>query len=202
MYSPDPELVDNPMVVVEDPAMLPAYTYAEANPLRLGDFDGRRPSAVRARLTSGVRQAVMAFERLGRTTPGSASSRRMVGSWGASLTSSRLTSVTAFTKKYSVQPLVAITFAPGADGWQLESVKLSLFVPKQLTVYRAAAAPQAPALAAPQPAAPANPAPAAAAAGASAASAPLARTQLRPTRPLPPVPQRNGSAPPPPVAGN
>ncbi|MGH9222291.1 MAG: SpvB/TcaC N-terminal domain-containing protein [Acidimicrobiales bacterium] len=48
LYSPDPVLVADPMGAVDDPALLPAYTYAESNPLTLVDDDGRAPSYARA----------------------------------------------------------------------------------------------------------------------------------------------------------
>jgi hypothetical protein len=37
-------------LVPTDPHLLPAYTYAKANPLVFGDFDGRKPSSLQNRL--------------------------------------------------------------------------------------------------------------------------------------------------------
>jgi RHS repeat-associated protein len=45
-YSPEPMLADEPDQVVDDPALLTAYTYAESNPLRLVDLTGRQSSGV------------------------------------------------------------------------------------------------------------------------------------------------------------
>jgi RHS repeat-associated protein len=44
-YSPDAALHRDPMAAVDDPALLPAYTYAESSPLRLVDPGGAAPSA-------------------------------------------------------------------------------------------------------------------------------------------------------------
>jgi len=40
-YAPDPLLTDTPGAAVDDPAVLPAYSYAQSNPLRLVDTGGR-----------------------------------------------------------------------------------------------------------------------------------------------------------------
>jgi RHS repeat-associated protein len=48
LYSADPVLAEDPLQVIGDPALLPAYSYAESNPLRLIDRSGRAPSSVRA----------------------------------------------------------------------------------------------------------------------------------------------------------
>jgi RHS repeat-associated protein len=45
-YSPEPLLSEDPPAAIDDPAMLPAYTYAESNPLRLVDITGRDASSV------------------------------------------------------------------------------------------------------------------------------------------------------------
>jgi hypothetical protein len=45
-YSPEPLLSEDPAQVIDDPALLPAYTYAESNPLRLVDTTGRDASSV------------------------------------------------------------------------------------------------------------------------------------------------------------
>lgn len=80
LYSPEPALADEPTRAVDDPALLSAYSYAEANPLRLTDRDGRIPRDVQAMFMAAfgrdaaenaVRLAVigpLAFERLTRFT--------------------------------------------------------------------------------------------------------------------------------------
>ncbi len=50
LYAPDPVLQDDPGQVIDDPALLPAYSYAESNPLRLVDLDGRRSQDVQRQL--------------------------------------------------------------------------------------------------------------------------------------------------------
>jgi len=45
-YSPEPLLEQDPAQVIDDPALLPAYTYAESNPLRLVDTTGFDASSV------------------------------------------------------------------------------------------------------------------------------------------------------------
>lgn len=46
LYSPEPILSEDPAQVIDDPALLPAYTYAQSNPLRLYDPDGRDAASV------------------------------------------------------------------------------------------------------------------------------------------------------------
>lgn len=56
--SPDPLLRSEPDAVVEDPALLPAYTYAESNPLRLVDTDGRSPKSIMAAFGAVIGQGL------------------------------------------------------------------------------------------------------------------------------------------------
>ncbi len=43
LYSTDPALSDDPMAVTGNPELLPAYSYAESNPMKYVDYDGRDP---------------------------------------------------------------------------------------------------------------------------------------------------------------
>jgi RHS repeat-associated protein len=85
MYSTDPVLESDPAQLIDDPALSPAYSYAESNPLRLVDPDGRRPSAARQAFGNAFGRAANSFKQWGRIQPGSAASRRLVGGWGSRL---------------------------------------------------------------------------------------------------------------------
>ncbi len=208
LYSPDPILADDPSAVLGDPALLPAYSYAESNPLRLGDFNGRQPWSTRALFAAAgvgvLQRAGSAFARLGQTSSGSGSSRVLVGSWGEKLANAARLKPGSRFERFEANPLVEINLAPTDDGWGLQDVRLSGIVTPQAVLKRASAqaaaraAPPAPAVA-PAPAHVANAAPAAAAIPGQNA-APARNRQVRPTRPLPPIPNR--AVPPAPSSSN
>ncbi len=52
--APDPLLVDDAEAVTDDPALLPAYTYAESNPLRLVDDGGTSPRSAQRKLVAAI----------------------------------------------------------------------------------------------------------------------------------------------------
>ncbi len=57
-YSPEPMLYDDPQATIDDPGLLPAYTYAESNGLRLYDDnadDGIMPTSLAVRTQVGRR---------------------------------------------------------------------------------------------------------------------------------------------------
>jgi RHS repeat-associated protein len=51
-YNPEPLLYKDPQSVIGDPGLLPAYSYAESNPLRLYDNDGLAGKNVQSRLAN------------------------------------------------------------------------------------------------------------------------------------------------------
>ncbi|MEJ2707894.1 MAG: RHS repeat-associated core domain-containing protein, partial [Anaerolineales bacterium] len=55
-YSPEPALVQNPQEVIGNPAMLPAYTYAQSNPVTLVDREGEQPNVAQNNWTAATPQ--------------------------------------------------------------------------------------------------------------------------------------------------
>ncbi len=125
-YSPDPALTEEPDEVVADPNLLPAYTYAESNPLVLGDADGRKPSALRMKLIAATTfrpPATSAFEK-------TAFGQRLL-----KLTASaRFKRWTKMNEDFEPNPLVQINLKDD-DGLSLASVKLSLWATPQVTAF-------------------------------------------------------------------
>ncbi|WP_205696105.1 SpvB/TcaC N-terminal domain-containing protein [Conexibacter sp. SYSU D00693] len=53
-YEPDPVLDEQPEAVLDDPALLPAYSYAEDNPVRLVDPSGRQSASIQDAQAGGL----------------------------------------------------------------------------------------------------------------------------------------------------
>ena len=177
LYSPDPVLQEEPDQVVDDPALLPAYSYAESNPLNLVDLDGRAPSLARAVLSSSLvrratatavraisREAAARARGLGAAQPAAqpAAKTRSSRLWAALesfAASPRAKKLQAFSQRFEAKPLVEINLAKTTKGWALSDVKVSpTFGFKQFTVATGAAGkPPAPAKAADAAASPAAP---------------------------------------------
>jgi RHS repeat-associated protein len=129
-YSPDAALHRDPMAAVDDPALLPAYTYAESSPLRLVDPGGAAPSA------AGI--ALQASGIASRANPVAAAVATAVASFretssrtklaiGRAAASDEAKALQAFSDRWSAKPLVAIEVGKGKDGWGVTSVTLSPF---------------------------------------------------------------------------
>jgi YD repeat-containing protein len=80
LTAPDPLLVDDPTVATDDPALLPAYTYAESNPLRLVDDGGTNPTSAQRKLIATIG---------GLRKPGAQGLRPQVAAFGAAVAQSR-----------------------------------------------------------------------------------------------------------------
>ncbi|HTE60385.1 MAG TPA: toxin TcdB middle/N-terminal domain-containing protein [Solirubrobacteraceae bacterium] len=210
LYSADPVLEDDPDQVVDDPALLPAYSYAESSPLTLVDLTGRQPSAARTAFTNAfgrvfrrgqpaaAQAAVQAAPAAAAPAsaaaappappaaapaPANAPAQGPAGApaggpaaqqpatakgWRSSrlwqaleglATPQRIQKWGAFTDRFEAKPLVAINLSKGADGWQVQDVKLAPTFSKlgQITAFdrsRATAAAAGPNALAAQPAAP------------------------------------------------
>ncbi|MEE8489591.1 MAG: RHS repeat-associated core domain-containing protein, partial [Acidimicrobiia bacterium] len=132
LYSPDPVLSDDPDDVIADPAMLPAYTYAQSNPFSLIDPTGRDGELARARLTGNLRSldansGPSATAASDPTDPSAKSSRLSERIAEAPRDSTR-GKVQAFADALDAQPLLKFSFKKEAgsdDGWGLKGVQVS-----------------------------------------------------------------------------
>jgi RHS repeat-associated protein len=158
MYSPDPILQEEPDAAVDDPALLPAYSYAESNPLNLVDLEGRAPSRIRAAFSNAFVQAAAA-NAVQVVARGAAARSRGIGApsgaaapapkarssrlWAALESfsqSDRAKKWAAFADRFEAKPLIQINLAKTAKGWALKDVKVSpTFFLKQFTVKTGAA---------------------------------------------------------------
>lgn len=184
-YSPDPMLEEQPGAVIGDPALLPAYTYAESNPLRLYDYDGRAPKDPLARLNSRFTtgQILMAW---GEAREHS----RLWQSFVRLALTNRSEKLLAFSERYEAKPLLQFNLTRGDDGHTLQDIKAGFFW-KQKTVFEAATTaspPPRPTTNPSPPNKPLPPLPPSANAGAN--------------KPLPPIPAQAKPLPPVPVRGN
>jgi RHS repeat-associated protein len=163
MYSPEPVLVDDPLEAIDDPALLPAYTYAESNPLSLVDLDGRAPSSVRTAfrtgfaLLSGGQQAKALFARraaasvaaaararaqrgaVAPTTGATRGSRlwQAISRFGNSPAAERLQ---GFADRFDAKPIAQFTLVGTRKAFALQEVALSPTFAKQFTVFKRGAA--------------------------------------------------------------
>ena len=143
-YSPDPALVQSPRRPISDPALLAAYTYAEDNPLRLVDRDGRVPEDVlkafraefskpngsldpaKVRLFSALVQQQVDERKFGKIS-------RLVARVAADPKGSAKSAFKAFAT-FSAKPVVQINLKRTSDGLKLKNVKVAPFFFKQFTV--------------------------------------------------------------------
>ncbi len=131
-YTPDPTLSSDPTAVVDDPALLPAYSYAESSPLRLVDRVGDRPLAAGTDLQArgidasggpivgkGVAAAFAAAE--------PARSSRMWSFHFGLVKSESNSKLQAFSDRFEMKPLVQVNLTKTANGWGVDNVKVSPF---------------------------------------------------------------------------
>jgi RHS repeat-associated protein len=137
-YSTDPVLNEDPERVLADPGLLAAYTYAENNPMRLVDRDGRAPEDVQnlfraafgrpdgsldpakiARLNGVIKSQT---EQL---VPNKAI--RMLAKAAADPSGSFRKSTAFLTDKLGSKPLVEVNLDRTADGLKLRNIKFSPF---------------------------------------------------------------------------
>lgn len=153
-YSPDPVLVDDPTRVIDDAALLAAYTYAEANPLRLVDRDGRAPEDVQsafraafsrpdgsldtAKLAAFTSTALRVFNR-NVTQPKPSLATRLGKALGISQSdpAAARKKIDALTERFGDKPLVSISLTKTTKGIKVESVTVSpLFAGPEFTVFK------------------------------------------------------------------
>ncbi len=139
-YTPDPVLYADPLSVVDDPALLPAYSYAESNPLRLVDRDGLQPGDPRDDLAadpSGGSAAAPPVPAAQDPSPSNDASVSRVRAAKAP-EDSRRGRLQAFSERFAAKPLIQVNLNRGPDGWSLQDVKLApLFTGPQLTIANA-----------------------------------------------------------------
>jgi RHS repeat-associated protein len=153
LYSPDPVLVDDPWQVIDDPGLLPAYSYAGSNPLRFADVDGRAPTWVQAKPAQAL--AAATWQRTN-PSPGAQAARSGGPKLGAAREvyrgsrlwkalvrfahTERAKKLADFSDRFDAKPLVEVNFVKSGDGWGLKDVKLSpTFGFKQFTVAKGTA---------------------------------------------------------------
>jgi len=123
-YSPEPLLYRDPQSVIGDPGLLPAYTYAESNPLRLYDNDGLAPKNVQKRFLSEKFTAGTALAAL-------ADSKRHSRLWQSLVKfsiSSKADGLAAFSERFEAKPLVEIELANVGGRLRLSSVSGGFFI--------------------------------------------------------------------------
>lgn len=117
-----------------DPALLPAYSYAESSPIRLVDPGGDAPDASGADLrASAVASAAV--------TAAAADRARSSRLWQALVRfsgSAKAKKLQAFSERFDAKPLIQINLTRTADGLALQNVKLSPFGFVQGKVFRGA----------------------------------------------------------------
>jgi len=134
-YSADPILQDDPTQVIGDPALLPAYTYAESNPLSLVDPGGRKSSNARRSLSAsfiGVHRAnppaaAQTAAAQGDLTDTADRGSRLWAPLQAFQDSARRKAYKDFNERFDLKPLLEIDFKKTSDGWKLDDVKAGFF---------------------------------------------------------------------------
>jgi RHS repeat-associated protein len=136
-YSPDAALHRDPTAVVGDPALLPAYTYAESSPLNFVDPSGRKTEPVRGKLSKGFVPAKQTVKKTARAVPvappnaGGPDTNAVAGSKSSSKNrvvrflnnKEQGKKVEAFFDKLEAKALVEIEFIKTSKGYKLDSVK-------------------------------------------------------------------------------
>jgi RHS repeat-associated protein len=139
-YNPEPLLYDEPESVIADPALLPAYTYAESNPLKLFDDDGLASKTVFSRL-GGKLGGLTLRQRTGRPmqklsaqfTKGQAlsalnESKRHSRLWQSLVRfsiSERADKLNAFKERFSSKPLLEFQLDSSGGAPRLKKVSVS-----------------------------------------------------------------------------
>jgi RHS repeat-associated protein len=148
LYSPDPVLVQVPTGLIDDPALLSAYTYAENNPVRLVDRSGTQPtdplSAFRAAFAkpngqtdpAKVLQFASLVQRAAERQLKPNAATRLVVKIAAHPRESFESAYKAFAK-FGAKPLVEFKLTKTADGLKLRKIKIGVLF-KQFTVFKRA----------------------------------------------------------------
>ncbi len=165
VYSPDPVLRDEPAKVIDNPALLPAYGYAESNPVTLVDPDGRaamnpqtlltglfvalskteRAAFVQATARSTMQSVAtaQATTRAAATAPkGPVAGQLRIEAPKATRLQRIDSKLKAIMGPFEAQPLVKINLVKTNKGWQLKNVRVAPGLTKvgQFKIWRGAAA--------------------------------------------------------------
>jgi RHS repeat-associated protein len=137
LYQPDPVLVDSPTRAVDDASLLSPYTYAEDNPVRLVDRDGRAPEDVQAafRAAFGGPDGSIDTARLSAFTSlalANVAQKGTAGRVGAALgrflaSPGKTTAkgIKKLTDTLGSKPLVSLKFTKTPEGYKLEEASVS-----------------------------------------------------------------------------
>jgi len=204
-YSPEPLLYDDPTSTIADPALLPAYTYAESNGLRLYDDNGNSAQDVHPKLSNRFSsgQVLQAWTQAKRHS-------RLWQSLVRLALTKQSDDLKAFTERFEVKPLLEINLTRTDEGHKLQSVEAG-FLRFGKTLWEAPLAASAPAVP-PRPVGPAPVKPGTAvgnSTGSGTGMTPRVRKPLppiptadnsqvavgnaRPAKPLPPIPGKSGA---------
>ncbi len=142
-YSPDPLLSSGPTAVIDDPALLGAYTYAEDNPLNLVDQDGRAPSLPQRSFKgfffkpdgSVDQQKVRLFNALVLQKSSEVLGKR-TSRFIAKIATNKESILKGYKSfaEFKAEPVLQINLRKTPDGFKLKSVKVAPFFFKQFTV--------------------------------------------------------------------
>jgi RHS repeat-associated protein len=131
-YSPEPLLNKDPQAVIGDPGLLPAYSYAESNPLRLYDNDGLVSQDVQKRFQLSER--VPAGTALAALTDAKRHSRLWYSLVRFSV-SSRADKLAAFSDFFEAKPLFEFKLSNVGGRLRLSSIEGSLLIGKQKALW-------------------------------------------------------------------
>lgn len=138
LYSTDQALVDSPFGMVDDPGLATPYTYAENNPLRFADRDGRAPEAAQNAFRAAFGKpgggidfaAVNAFNALALKRLNSDQSTavklgRLLGKIAADPAKAARSGIATLTDRLGSKPLLSVELKKSDAGVKLSEVKVS-----------------------------------------------------------------------------
>ncbi|HZC26295.1 MAG TPA: RHS repeat-associated core domain-containing protein, partial [Actinopolymorphaceae bacterium] len=136
-YQPDPVLTEAPTRAIADAGLLSAYSYAEDNPVRLVDRDGRAPEDVQAAFRAAFSRSdgsldtakLSAFTSLAlRTSTDQGLLSKVAGALGRFTAAPGTTSAKAIkslSETLGSKPLVSLKFTKTPEGYKLEEAAVS-----------------------------------------------------------------------------
>ncbi|HET8946568.1 MAG TPA: RHS repeat-associated core domain-containing protein, partial [Candidatus Polarisedimenticolia bacterium] len=141
LFSTDPAHLDAPDALIDDPALLPPYTYGENNPLRLADHDGRVPEDVQRAFRAAFGKpgggldaaGLSAFSsqlltRINKNGPAAAKLGVVLGKIAADPGKAARAGSSALTERLGSKPLLAIDLKKTPSGVKLDEARVSPFL--------------------------------------------------------------------------